>query len=264
MTNSSQKKKQKGKAVSFIFLKVLPAALIVWLLIYTLFFSFSVRKQIKTWQSEPEKEADTIKQTHEEWKLMKEKSFLTARINLAGNDSIGMTINLEDSLVQLETRGVVLRQIRIDKSEISRFFRSFNPEAYVRVFSKPFTITEIEGSIVKEPIVVKKAPRDTTEAASNATPLDTGKVEFVEWHLQLDSTFVVSFVQSDQGTGSFDWPTVKYRLRRYSKTLIESNKRLFQLKTPDYSPEITIFLPGKDAKSFFRALPRNGEVALKL
>jgi len=251
MTKTSKENKQKGKTVSFFFVKVLPAALILWLLIYTLFFSFSVRKQIKTWQSVPEKEADTIRRTHEEWKLMKEKSFLTARINLAGNDSIGMTINLEDSLVQLETKGVVLRQIRIGKSETSRFFRSFKPEAYVRVFSKPFTITEIEGSIVKEPIVVKKAPRDTTEAASNTTPIDTGKVEFVEWHLRLDSTFVVSFVQSDQGTGSFDWPTIKY------------NRKLFRLKTPDYSPEITIFLPGKDAKSFFRALPPRGMVALK-
>lgn len=256
-------RKKKSSIAGKIFLIILPLLVIAWLLLYTVVFTLAVRKQVRTWQSVRSNSADTLTYSPEEWSLIREKSFLGARIALASDDSIAMTINLRDSLVQIETKGVILRQVRFDRAEVSRFFSSFSPDVYTAIFSKPFNITEIEGTIVKEPITVKKAPRDSTEAAQNITKVDTTRIELVEWHLQLDSTFIISFVQSDQRKGGIDWPTAKYRFRQHYKTLIENNRKMFSLKLPVFHPEITIFIPGKEAKSFYRALPPNGQVALR-
>jgi len=78
-----------------------------------------------------------------------EKAFLNARLAMSVTDSIGLTLNLKDSLVQLEMKGVVLRQVKADKIELPRFFKAIKAPAYAIHFSKPFIITEIEGSIEK-------------------------------------------------------------------------------------------------------------------
>jgi len=253
-------KREKRKFSGLIFLKILPLAIIVWMVVYTVAYTFAVRKQVRNMRSPAEN--DTLSYSKEEWMLIREKAFLQARIILSESDSIGLTLNLRDSLVQLETKGVVLRQVRFDKAEVSPFFSSFRPGSYSAVFSKPFGITEIEGTIVKEPIIVKKAPRDSVEASQHVTQVDTTQSEFVEWHLQLDSSLVISFVQSDKDKGGIDWPTLKYRFRRHAKTLAETNRNLISFRKPTYFPEITLFIPRKEAKSFYRALPQNGRVVI--
>ena len=262
-TQSNQQNPKQGSTAKTIFLKVIPLVLTAWLAIYTLTMGIAVHKQVKAFQSQGNQGGDTLSWSSEEWQLLKDKTFLEARIALAGDDSIAMTIDFQDSIIRLETKGVVLREVKFGKVEISRFFKALKPLSYAALFSKPFMITEIEGSIVKEPIQVKKAPRDSTEAAQNITTVDTSRVEFVEWHLQLDSVFVVSFVQSERSFGQIDWPTLKYRLARNYQTFAETNRDLLRFRLPAYQPEVTLFIPGKETKSFYRALPPNGKVALK-
>ncbi len=253
-------KQKKGNFAGLFILKILPLVIIVWMVVYTVAYTLAVRNQVKNMQSHAA--TDTLSYSKEEWMLIREKAFLQSRIILSGSDSIGLTLNLRDSLVQVETKGVVLRQIRFDKAEVSPFFSSFRPGSYSAVFSKPFGITEIEGTIVKEPIIIKKAPRDSVEAAQNSTQVDTTQSEFVEWHLQLDSSLIISFVQSDKDKGGINWPTLKYRFRRHAKTLAETNRDLISFRKPTYFPEITVFIPRKEAKSFYRALPQNGRVVI--
>lgn len=262
MKDATQLRNKRGWA-GVLFLRVIPALLVTWMLLYTLAMAVSVRNQTRHFRTTEGIPGDTLAWSQEEWQLIRDKSFLEARVIMAGNDSIGLTIDVADSVVRLENKGVVLREIRFSEAEISRFFSSFTPAHYASAFSRPFTITEIEGSIVKEPIQVKKAPRDSTEAAQNITQVDTTRVEFVEWHLQLDSSLVVSFVQAERSFGTLDWPTLKYRIRRHLKTLKETNRDLLHFRLPDYKPEVTIFIPAGEAKSFYRALPPSGEIALK-
>lgn len=262
MQDTNQSKTSKGWA-GLLFLRVIPNLLVAWMILYTLAMVVSVRKQTSHFRSEGVNDSDTVTWSLEEWQLLRDKSFLEARLSLAGNDSLGLTIDFPDSTVRLENKGVILKEIRFKEAEMSRFFSAFTPAHYASAFSRPFTITEIEGSIMKEPIQVKKAPRDSTEAAQNITSVDTTRVEFVEWHLKLDSTLVVSFVQSERSLGSLDWPTVKYRLRRHYRALLETNRALVHFRLPEYKPEVTIFIPAGEAKSFYRALPPNGQVALK-
>jgi hypothetical protein len=260
----TKKKNSIGRIFSFLFLKLIPFLLVFLLILYTIVFALAVRHKINIWQSNKGGSSDSSEYSRKEWGLIRDKTFLKARIELAGNDSIGMTINLQDSLVQLENKGVVLRQVKFDKAEVSRFFKALHPTPYARIFSKPIKINEIEGSIVKEPITVKKAPRDSLEAARNASAtVDTSQVEFIEWHLKLDTFLTISFVQSDNSLGNTNWEVWEYRLRQHYKTLSGTIQALIQLKRPAYYPEITIFIPKKEAKSIYRALPPNGLVALR-
>lgn len=258
------KKSLSRRIAGLVLLKIIPAVLLVYLLVFTGVYVFSVKHKLKQLHQTYAPGGDSLSYSAEEWNLIRQKSLLNARVKMSDSDSIGMTINFGDSLVQLEMKGVVLRQTKFDEAEISRFFRSIHPAAYEKFFSNPFSITEIEGSIVKEPITVKKAPKDSLEAAQNITVTDTSRVkEFIEWHFQLDSTFIVSFVQSDRQFGKTDWSTIQYRLRRHSKKLKEINQALLSFRMPAYYPEITVFIPKNEAKSFFRALPQSGLVSLK-
>ncbi len=262
MNAKLQEQASRKASLRRIFVFVLPSLLLVLAVAYTLVFTLAVRGKVRSWQGMPGEAPDTLAYSSAEWSLIREKTFLKARIAMAGSDSIGMTVNFRDSLVQLEHKGVVLRQVKFEKASVSRFFGALKPVAYNRAFSRPFRITEIEGSIIKEPIVVRKAPRDTTEAAATQSHIDTTRVEFIEWHLQLDSALVVSFVQSDRRLGHFDWPTWKYRIRQHYKTLSSTLRDLSHLRKPSYYPEVTVYIPRQEAKSFYRALPPNGLVVL--
>ncbi len=252
------------KSLIQVFFKWIPAVLIFYFLFFTGIYIFALRSTLSRWNKVDAEKSDTIRYSPEEWELIHEKAFLNARLTMSGSDSLGLTINLKDSLVQLEMKGVVLRQIKFEKAEMSRFFKGIQPTAYGQHFSKPFFITEIEGSIEKNPVIVRKVPKDSVEAAQTQVPIDTSKVGFVEWHLVLDSALLVSIVQSDQHGSRAGGSTFSYRLRRHMKTLRATNRDVIRLRKPEIFPEITVFIPAGEAKSFFRALPPNGLVVVRL
>ena len=250
--------------LNWAFQKIIPGLLIIYFFVFTGFYIFSLNSTLAEWNAVENNQPDTIRYSSEEWDLIHQKTFLNARLAMSESDSIGLTINLKDSLVQLEMKGVVLRQIKFEKTEMSRFFNGINPPAYTNHFSKPFIISEIEGTIEKNPVIVRKAPKDTIEAAQTQVVVDTTGVEFIECHLLLDSSFVVSLVQSDQFKGRLDLSTLKYRLRRHIKSLRSTNQNVLKAQKPQILPEITVFIPANEAKSFFRALPPNGQVVVRL
>lgn len=264
MITENKETRRKRGLFRFIFLIAIPALIILVSLTYAVVYSLSALNKVQEWQNVQENASDTPVLSVEEWKLVREKSFLAARLALSTNDSIGLTINLEDSVVLLETKGVVLRQIRFEEAEISRFFRSFKPAMYSKTFSKPFKISEFGGTIVKDPITVVKAPKDSTEAAKNKTEVDTSKIEFVEWHMMLNNSLVVSFVQNDHEFGKMNKAAYLYRFDRYKETLTRNIKDMIHFKIPVYYPQITLFIPKSEAKSFYRALSKKGEVVIRL
>jgi len=252
------------KTLVLVFLKWIPALLLLYFLFFTGIYIYAFRSTLSRWNLVDSEKSDTIRYSPEEWELIHQKAFLNARLNMSGSDSIGLTVNLRDSLVQLEMKGVVLRQIKFEKAEMSRFFKGIQPNAYGQHFSKPFFITEIEGSIEKNPVIVRKVPKDSIEAARSQVPVDTSRVGFVEWHLLLDSALLISIVQSEQREGLAGGSIFGYRVRRHMKTLQSTNRDVLKMRKPELFPEITLLIPGNEAKSFFRALPPNGQVVVRL
>lgn len=244
--------------------RVLPLLLLIYFLIFTGFYIFSMRSSLSEWNKPGSDIPDTIRYSAEEWELIHQKSFLNARLAMSSSDSIGLTLNLKDSLIQLEMKGVVLRQLKFDRVEMSRFFKGIKPQPYTEHFSKPFTINAIVGTTEKNPIIVRKVPKDSLEAAQTKVEIDTTRMGFVEWHLLLDSLLVVSVVQSNISESRLDYATFRYRLRRHMQTLRSTNYAVVRLKKPRIFPEITVFIPANEANSFYRALPPNGQVVLRL
>jgi hypothetical protein len=264
MIAKNKEERKKGGFFRFIFLITIPTLIIIVVLTYTVVNSISVLRKVHEWQKVSESASNSPVMSGEEWQLVRNKTFLTAKLALAANDSLGLTINLKDSLVQLETKGVVMRQVHFDEAEISNFFRSFEPALYARTFSKPFKISGFGGTIVKEPITVVKAPKDSIEAAKNKPAIDTTQIEFVEWHMILNKSLVISFVQSDREFGKMNKIAWQYRYDRYKEMLTRNLKDMIHFKIPVFYPQITIFIPKNEAKSFYRALSKKGEVVIRL
>lgn len=255
---------KNNKFLKRLLIQFLPALMLGYFLVFTVAYTWSLRSTLGQWNTLESSSTDTLTYSSEEWEMIHLKSFLDARLAMSASDSIGLTINLKDSLIQLEMKGVVLRQVKFDRAEMSRFFKGLKPRPYAEHFSRPFSITEIEGTIEKNPVIVRKVPKDTLEAAQTKVEVDTSKVEFVEWHLLLDSALIVSVVQSDESETGPDWSTFRYRTRRHMENFRSSNYAVIRMKRPVIYPEITVFIPASEARSFFRALPPNGQVVLRL
>lgn len=266
MVMEEQKKIKKKKTGFFglFFLWIIPSLIVIAALTYTVVYTLAVINKVHDYQTVAKSTNGNSALSSEEWQMIRDKAFLTARLSMAANDSIGVTLNLQDSLVQMEVKGVVLRQVHFHEAEISRFFRSFNPSVYTKTFSKPFKISEFGGTIVKEPITVKKAPKDSIEAAKNITAVDTSKIEFVEWHMLLNHSIIVSFIQSDRDFKKMDKTALRYRYDRYYNALTGNIRDMLHLKKPVFYPQITVFIPKNEAKSFYRALSKKGEVVIRL
>jgi hypothetical protein len=264
MIAENKKKRKKIGFFRLFFLIFVPTVIIIATLTYTVVYSRSVLNKVHEWQKVSESPSDAPELSTEEWQLIKDKSFLAARLALAANDSLGLTINLQDSVVQLETKGVVLRQVRFNEAEISKFFRTFKPAMYSKTFSKPFKISGFGGTVVKEPITVVKAPKDSIEAAKNKPAIDTTKIEYVEWHMMLNKSLMVSFVQSDREIGKMNKIAWQYRIDRYREMLTRNIKDMIHFKIPVFYPQIIVYIPKNEAKSFYRALSKKGEVVIRL
>lgn len=196
--------------------------------------------------------------------LYTEKIFLESRLEMAKTGTIGLVVNLKDSILNIEIGGINLHSSEISKYKVNRIFRTIDNKAYLGLFSRPFTTARNSGTFVKEPIVVKKAPRDTIEAARQATVPDSIKTGPAYVALTLDYNIRLSLYQ--ESTGSIrEW------LYRF---IFKSGRRFRQagetiwgaitFKVPEFRPEIRVFIPKDDLVPIYRALPVDNHVVIKL
>lgn len=193
--------------------------------------------------------------------LNREKAFYQARIIMAATDSISLALNLTDSSAILEIKGVAVHEAKITRKNISKVFNKADEYAISSMLSTPFTVKNDFATIRREPLMLKIAPKDTSEYQPDILP-DTTSSEPVNYMLEMDNGFRL-YVYQDVGkkTGG-----------RLSRFLFDINDRLKNswniiksicvLKIPEYHPYIKIRLPKDDAKIIYRALPRHGQIAV--
>jgi hypothetical protein len=68
--------------------------------------------------------------------LMKDKAWVESRVKMAANDSVGLSIDLEQHTIQLELKGVVLMKTKIKEYSTSGFCHVWDSINYstIRVF----------------------------------------------------------------------------------------------------------------------------------
>jgi len=118
----------------------------------------------------------------------KEVHQLERLLQLAKSDSLNLGINLSDSIVQVQLRGTVLLQAKIQKQIPANFFEELNYGTYLD-FTKIASVVEEKATIVKRPVKRVQAPKNEDEAAK--IKHDTIPDPLLVWQFKLDNEIEV-------------------------------------------------------------------------
>jgi len=253
-------KKYKGLK---IFVIIVSALLLIFISVYTILSVGAVRDRMKLAQTQVE-ETDSVSPSLID--LMKEKAWVESRIKMASGDSIGLSIDLEKQILQLELKGVVVMATKIRDYSASGFFKRMDGNVYFSMFGTPLTIQKFESSIEKNPFKVVIAPKNEAEAEAATVKKDSIRDENVFWTVKFDREFELNI----QGIDSISESESKYKLgkgfefKRDLKNIYSSFKQIIKFRKPVYTPEILISIPENEAKAILRALPRNASVTIRI
>jgi hypothetical protein len=193
-----------------------------------------------------------------------ERAFQQARLALAEKDSIYMVLNIPDSTLLLEIKGVTVKKVKIPGLEISNRFALISHENMLPWISKPFILERDLSTIPKSPIVVKQAPKDTIEAAkmsSKPTPPDSTNVFFT---LYFDRNLILEVEQAEPlEKGETEKVLTYQKIKRK-----ESTRSVFQLlrhpQQKDQPMLIKLVISESEARAIYRAVPVKSHLILKL
>jgi hypothetical protein len=194
--------------------------------------------------------------------LVREKAFLGAQVKMAVSDSIGLLINVRDSVIQLLIKGLPVRTLRIEEHDLSPFFRRVNQEALSDMLSSPLTITSMDATFRKDPVTIKIAPKDTSEVKVDAKP-DTTDFEAVFFTLNTDRNIRIYFEQQENKRIADRFARFFFDLKDKIMYAGRSLKAIAVMDKPPYVPYIKIWIPKAEAKIVYRAIPREGMIVLR-
>ncbi len=188
---------------------------------------------------------------------------LQAHLQAARLDSIYFFIDLIDSVVSIEIKGVTVRSSRPNKLYVSPAFGRIkeSPEA-VRWLSKPLIARQSWSSFVKHPFKIKNAPRDTLEAL--AQKMDIMKPEPVDAYCAIlfDRNVVLRMRQMEPITKSgvrsrmaYEW-SFRYDMLKHSVTAVMQKEPL------PYHLFIDVEMPRADIVAMYRAVPERCSLVL--
>jgi hypothetical protein len=257
-----------NKSVRKMTLIILASVLAVFLIYYSIMSMISPAKKLEMINNEfgfkPEKDGEKEEKILSDsayLKLLQEKAFLQSRIVMAETDSIYLTINLADSTVNIEISGVVVHNAKMSVVKTSKIIMKGNENIILSMLASPFTISNSHTTIRKEPLLIKMAPKDTSEYKPDIMP-DTSLVEPVNYILEMtNGTRIFVYQEEEKKFGDrmnlfiFD---LKYRLHDTWNSL----KSVAVFKVPEYHPFIKMKIPRADAKIIYRAVPKNGQIAV--
>jgi hypothetical protein len=194
-------------------------------------------------------------------KLLTKKAFLQSRIAMAGTDSCYIALNMSDSSANLEICGVIVQKAKMSSIKTSKILSASNENAILSLLSAPFTIKSSIASIKKEPVMFQMAPKDTSEYKPDIMP-DTTIAEPVNYILETDQGVRIFVYQEERVKAEDRLSQFKFDLNYRLKDTWSALKRVAVFKVPEYHPFIKIKLPRTDAKNIYRAVPKNGQIAL--
>ena len=194
--------------------------------------------------------------------ILKNISYKEALLKLSAMDSIGLIIDLPDSSLQLGMHGVIIHTSKISLIQKDPLIDRIDPLARSILFSEPQEILSQFSTIVKEPVVVRKAPKDTTEARINAWK--PGTMVQKPAHFEIDIPGGIRIIFSQEKTVGFsDWYVKSaFYLKQNIKHAGSNINQLLHFNWYEYTPEIRIELPDEELRAIYRALPEHAYVVI--
>ncbi|MBN2520241.1 MAG: hypothetical protein JXB17_07040 [Bacteroidales bacterium] len=205
---------------------------------------------------------DSIYDNPELVPLVREKAYKEALVKLADNDSINLIVNLYDSIVGITIKGVTIHQTKIEFIKVKPLLAKLPDIIYVKLFSQPLRIIKEYATIVKEPIVVRHAPKNEAEAALNAYMPDTLIQNPAFLQMKLDYNIDLIFMQDNNPVFKDKWVCFIFKTKILAKNSLKSLANFCCFKKQDYKLPIIIKIPVDDLRAIYRALPINAKVVL--
>lgn len=190
--------------------------------------------------------------------LLEKRGLLDALVKVAKKDSIGLFLDLPDSIAQMMIKGVGVRKIRIENIRMSAFFKKTDIEAIYDLFARPMQITVSKATIAKEPINIVEAPKDSSDVIPTIAP-DTANREPVFFILNTDQPVRFYFYQTG---GEDGWQKFCFDLSDRWQTMCKTFAAVCRGRLPEYVPTIRIGISKADAKILYRALPSKGYIVV--
>ncbi|HOW40283.1 MAG TPA: hypothetical protein PL123_07045 [Bacteroidales bacterium] len=221
----------------------------------------SIRDEFGIDSTEKSREGNPVFSDSTYLKLLKEKAFLQSRLIMAETDSIYLTLNLGDSTANLEISGVVVHSVKYSAIEASKIFIKGDENLILSLMANPFTIAKDWATIKKEPVMIKMAPKDTSEYKPDIMP-DTSITEPVNYILEMTDGTRIYVCQQEIENGTDRRSRLMFDLQYRLQDAWSSMKNIIAFKVPEYHLFIKIYLPRNDAKNIYRAIPKYGQVGL--
>ncbi len=187
--------------------------------------------------------------------MKKDVYWMEQQLVLAKSDSINLGFNLTDSIVQVQLKGTVLFKAKILKQHPVDFLNSLKQQAYFN-FGSIASITTETSTIPKKPIKKVIAPKSENEKTE--VKQDSVIVKPIVWQFSASNHFIVIITGVELDKDSvldlrYKSDMIKYRTEQIKHDWLPKN----------YIPTLYIWLPDKDAKAIYRALPENGKIIFR-
>jgi hypothetical protein len=193
--------------------------------------------------------------------MNRQKSYYQARVNMAETDSICLALNLADSTATLEISGVAVHKVKLTGISVCKVLRNADEYALTSLLAAPLTIENDISSVKKEPVMIKIAPKDTSEYKPDILP-DTTRSEAVNYIFEMSGGLRIYVYQSadenEKGRSNIFSFDLADRMRNISGNL----SSIIRFKIPEYHPYIKLRMKKSDARIIYRALPRHGLISV--
>ncbi|MGD9978625.1 MAG: hypothetical protein AB7S54_11915 [Bacteroidales bacterium] len=190
------------------------------------------------------------------------KAYYTSHLETVKQDSIALLLDFPDSSATLLIKGVAVHRAKMSDYTISNFFDAVNPVALYQMLSAPLKVTRHKSTIRKVPLMIKIAPKDTSEYTPDIIP-DTSDVDLVNFILETNSGLQLYFYESNPKESADEIKQLYFELKDRVRKTCNTFTRAFAFKKPDYKPYIRIKMAKKDAKIIYRAIPENALIVVK-
>jgi len=190
-------------------------------------------------------------------------AFWQARMQLAKGDSIGLVVNLKDSVVNLEVKGVPMRVCRIHGYRIGSALRRLRARGRLQSWLvTPFTLQKDLATLPRAPVRVVEAPADTIEAQRRPASEVQLEKRDVHYTLEFDRDLVIAIEQAQGSSFQGWWEKIWYKTRRTLASTQEAVASFRRGELPKHRMLIEMELAQEDARAIYRALPHRAAMAL--
>jgi hypothetical protein len=197
--------------------------------------------------------------------LMIEKKFWKNRLAMSKADSLVISLDLVDSVLTLEVKGVILRTCQLQKYDMNIDLRNLKKHPNLTEWlDEPFTLQYDSSSIPKVPFKVIQAPKDSIEAQAVINKiLSTTIEEDIHYSLHFNRNLRIDIAQFQvEGITEPQYSNLLY----LDDQSIDFLTKVFSPKNlPTVSAELNlrIFLSQSDARAIYRALPKHTSLAIR-